>query len=40
MSEGHHRTLTVLAGPTAVGKGTVSAYIRDHYPQVLSLIHI
>lgn len=27
--------LTVLAGPTAVGKGTVSAYIRDHYPQVL-----
>jgi guanylate kinase len=28
------RTLTVLAGPTAVGKGTVSTYIRDHYPQV------
>lgn len=27
-------TLTVLAGPTAVGKGTVSAYIREHYPQV------
>ncbi|MEO8851848.1 MAG: guanylate kinase [Allobranchiibius sp.] len=26
--------LFVLAGPTAVGKGTVSAYIRDHYPQV------
>ncbi|MDY6051608.1 MAG: guanylate kinase [Rothia sp. (in: high G+C Gram-positive bacteria)] len=26
--------LTVLAGPTAVGKGTVSAYIREHYPQV------
>lgn len=26
--------LTVLAGPTAVGKGTVSAYIRDHYPEV------
>lgn len=26
--------LTVLAGPTAVGKGTVSSYIRDHYPQV------
>ncbi|MCW1249148.1 guanylate kinase [Acaricomes phytoseiuli] len=26
--------LTVLAGPTAVGKGTVSTYIRDHYPQV------
>lgn len=26
--------LTVLAGPTAVGKGTVSAYVRHHYPQV------
>jgi len=26
--------LVVLAGPTAVGKGTVSAYIRDHFPQV------
>lgn len=26
--------LVVLAGPTAVGKGTVSAYIREHYPQV------
>lgn len=26
--------LTVLAGPTAVGKGTVSAYIREHYPEV------
>lgn len=26
--------LTVLAGPTAVGKGTVSAYIRQHYPEV------
>lgn len=26
--------LTVLAGPTAVGKGTVAAYVRDHYPQV------
>lgn len=24
----------VLAGPTAVGKGTVAAYVRDHYPQV------
>nr|WP_269155634.1 guanylate kinase [Kocuria indica] len=23
-----------MAGPTAVGKGTVSTYIRDHYPQV------
>lgn len=26
--------LLVLAGPTAVGKGTVSTYIRDHFPQV------
>ncbi|KYH44304.1 guanylate kinase [Branchiibius sp. NY16-3462-2] len=26
--------LFVLAGPTAVGKGTVSAYVRDHFPQV------
>ncbi len=26
--------LTVLAGPTAVGKGTVSAYIREHFPDV------
>lgn len=27
--------LVVLAGPTAVGKGTVSAHIRDHHPGVL-----
>ena len=26
--------LVVLAGPTAVGKGTVSAYVRAHFPQV------
>ncbi len=26
--------LTVLAGPTAVGKGTVAAYVREHHPQV------
>ncbi|MBO0610159.1 guanylate kinase [Myceligenerans salitolerans] len=26
--------LTVLAGPTAVGKGTVSADVRERYPQV------
>lgn len=26
--------LTVLAGPTAVGKGTVSTFIRDNFPQV------
>ena len=27
--------LVVLAGPTAVGKGTVSRYIRENYPDVL-----
>ena len=27
--------LVVLAGPTAVGKGTVSRHIREHYPNVL-----
>ncbi|MBN9142015.1 MAG: guanylate kinase [Micrococcales bacterium] len=27
--------LVVLAGPTAVGKGTVSSHIRDNYPEVL-----
>jgi guanylate kinase len=27
--------LVVLAGPTAVGKGTVSQHIRTHYPDVL-----
>lgn len=26
--------LTVLAGPTAVGKGTVVAYIRQHFPTI------
>ncbi|WP_217564755.1 guanylate kinase [Micrococcus sp. GbtcB5] len=25
--------VTVLAGPTAVGKGTVSAHVREHYPE-------
>ncbi|MGJ9402058.1 guanylate kinase [Arthrobacter sp. KK5.5] len=29
-----HPNVTVLAGPTAVGKGTVSTYIRDNYPEV------
>jgi len=32
--DGGRRRLTVLAGPTAVGKGTVSADIRDRYPEV------
>jgi len=27
--------LTVLAGPTAVGKGTVSTFIRENYPDVM-----
>ena len=27
--------LVVLAGPTAVGKGTVSNHIREHYPEVM-----
>jgi len=32
---GEPARLVVLAGPTAVGKGTVSAYIRENYPDVL-----
>lgn len=27
--------LVVLAGPTAVGKGTVAAHIKEHHPQIL-----
>ncbi len=34
MASGGRRRLTVLAGPTAVGKGTVSADIRARYPEV------
>jgi guanylate kinase len=26
--------LIVLAGPTAVGKGTVAAYIKEHHPEI------
>ncbi len=26
--------LVVLAGPTAVGKGTVAAYVREHHPEI------
>ena len=26
--------LTVLAGPTAVGKGTLAAYVRRHHPEI------
>ncbi|MEJ5944691.1 guanylate kinase [Pseudokineococcus basanitobsidens] len=32
--DGGPSRLTVLAGPTAVGKGTVSADVRERYPQV------
>ncbi|MCE1179580.1 MAG: guanylate kinase [Micrococcales bacterium] len=28
------RRLVVLAGPTAVGKGTAAAYVREHFPEV------
>lgn len=33
-SSGSRPPLTVLAGPTAVGKGTVAQYIRDNYPEI------
>lgn len=32
--------LVVLAGPTAVGKGAVSGYIREHYPDVLFSVSV
>lgn len=32
--------LLVLAGPTAVGKGTVAAHIRDNYPDVLVSVSV
>ncbi|MGA8209778.1 MAG: guanylate kinase [Nocardioidaceae bacterium] len=31
---GRRARLTVLAGPTAVGKGTVAAYVREHHREV------
>ena len=34
VGEERPRRLVVLAGPTAVGKGTLSAYVRDHFPEV------
>jgi guanylate kinase len=34
VGEGLPHRLVVLAGPTAVGKGTVSAYIREHHREV------
>jgi guanylate kinase len=33
-SGGPSARLTVLAGPTAVGKGTVAADIREHHPEI------
>jgi guanylate kinase len=32
--DGEPGRLTVLAGPTAVGKGTVTAWIREHHPEI------
>ncbi|KUF07028.1 guanylate kinase [Leucobacter sp. G161] len=34
LPRGERPPLTVLAGPTAVGKGTVATYVRDHHPEV------
>ena len=37
MAQSSSRTgsrLTVLAGPTAVGKGTVTAWVREHHPEI------
>lgn len=34
VDEDRPQRLVVLAGPTAVGKGTLSAYVRDHFPEV------
>ena len=34
VDERRPQRLVVLAGPTAVGKGTLSAYVRDHFPDV------
>jgi guanylate kinase len=34
VSDAQPSRLTVLAGPTAVGKGSVAADIREHHPEV------
>lgn len=34
LPRGERPPLTVLAGPTAVGKGTVATYVRDNHPEV------
>ena len=31
---GQDSRLTVLAGPTAVGKGTITAWVREHHPEI------
>jgi guanylate kinase len=33
-ADGGPGRLTVLAGPTAVGKGTITAWIREHHPEI------
>ena len=32
--DGAPARLTVLAGPTAVGKGSVTAWLREHHPEI------
>jgi len=34
VSSSRRPRLVVMAGPTAVGKGTVSAYLREHHPDI------
>jgi guanylate kinase len=34
VADGGPGRLTVLAGPTAVGKGSVTAWIREHHPEI------
>lgn len=34
-ARGDRSRLLVLAGPTAVGKGTVAAHIKEHHPEIL-----
>lgn len=34
-ARGERSRLIVLAGPTAVGKGTVAAHIKEHHPEIL-----
>ncbi|WP_394280279.1 integration host factor, actinobacterial type, partial [Microbacterium sp.] len=34
-ARGGRSRLLVLAGPTAIGKGTVAAHIKEHHPEIL-----